>query len=1030
MPRSFSLVLRVSVFVTGTLTPALLAQITTATLYGTVSDSSGAVVPGASVVFTHEQTGAAQSKTTSSTGEFAFDFLRVGSYSIRIEAAGFKTFVSPGIQLVAGQVDRRNFTLEVGSVSETVNVEANTQLVNTVSAEQRESVSSKEVAEVPLSRRNYTNLLSVGTGVTVSNAGSGPGHGNRDGGVRLNGLGRSATTFTVDGTDANGNSEGRAGALFTNFNYIDTMSIEAVQEVQIVKGIIPAEYGQALSGNVNLISKSGTNSFHGSLFENFQAENLNARNQFLSYKAPVTFNQFGGSLGGPIKRDRIFFFGTYEGYRESSSPLVSGNVPTIKLRNEMLRAQPQYRTALEATPLPTEPHAADADVGFYQAARNARAHDNHGVLKGDFRLTENSNLALTYTRGRPYRLEPMIYITNDTEFHGWQERGTLSYVMGGAAWSSETRYGYNLQDLETFDSFLYKGVPEETFLGRRYAGISSNLGFSTPAGQIWTQYGPGWSLEQKIALHRGQHSFKFGGDYFHRTGGRVKINNPVISYLGKADLLADIPNTVNITFGPPFHNGDSFEFGVFVQDDWRITPRLVINFGVRYDFYSKMVARGMDPNSGAGFFNLDGLRDSNYTFGPFRDPENPYNNDGWVNLGPRLGFSYNPDGKGKTTIRGGFGVLFSPHMQGMLKQGVATRTVPFRTILSRAEASRYNLHYLTFNDDVRKVVEAESARTGKANVFAAFNPNLQNSYSVNLYFGVQRALTNSVVLESAFVGNRGIKFIMQRTFNQPDRVTGERPNPNVNQGYYVDNSQTTMYTSWQTSIRKRYSRSLSGAAHYTWGKGLSTAGGDIGAYYQGDQGERTQDFFNPRADRGPSSGDITHYFGADFVYDVPTVAAARRLLGAVVNGWQVSGIALAASGEPLIITQASSLAHSRPDYIGGQAVLGNWRQTLQYLDQGVFRRVPLVPASGATIRPGNIGQGAIRGPGNVRLDLSLGKNFSMNERFRFQLRADAFNAMNRTNFVGLTTAVDNPRFGKFTSTRGARVIQLSARLNF
>ena len=430
------------------------AQVTTATFYGIVSDATGGIVPGASVTLTQEGTGSTQAKTTSPAGEVAFDFLRVGTYSIRIEAAGFKAFASSGIPLVAGQMVRRNFTLDLGSVSETVSVEAHAQLVNTVSAEQSETVSGKEVAEVPLARRNYTNLLSVGTGVTVSNAGSAPGHGNRDGGVRLNGLGRSATTFTVDGTDANRNSEGRAGALFTNFNYIDTMSIEAVQEVQVVKGIIPAEYGQALSGNVNLISKSGTNSFHGSLFENFQAENLNARNQFLTYKAPLAFNQFGGSLGGPVLRDRVFFFGTYEGYRETSSPLVSGNVPTAKLRNEMLRAQPQYRTALEASPLPTEPHAADVDVGFYQAARTARAHDNHAVLKGDIRVTNHSNLALTYTRGRPYRLEPMIYVTNDTEFNGWQERGTLSFVTGGASWSSETRYGYNLQDLETFDSFL------------------------------------------------------------------------------------------------------------------------------------------------------------------------------------------------------------------------------------------------------------------------------------------------------------------------------------------------------------------------------------------------------------------------------------------------------------------------------------------------------------------------------------------------------------------------------------------------
>ncbi|MCU1325246.1 MAG: TonB-dependent receptor plug [Bryobacterales bacterium] len=1007
------------------------SQVTTATFYGIVTDSTGAVVPGASVTFLNDGTASSQKQVSSDAGEFVFDLLRVGTYTIRIEAQGFKAFTATGLELAAAQHVRRTFGLQVGSVSETVNVDSTTPLVNTVSAEQRESVDGKVVAELPLSRRNYTNLLSVGTGVTVSNAGSAPGHGNRDGGVRLNGLGRSATTFTVDGTDANGNAEGRSGALFTNFNYIDTMSIEAVQEVQVVKGIIPAEYGQALSGNVNLISKSGTNSFHGSLFENFQAENLNARNQFLTYKAPMTFNQFGGSAGGRVKRDRIFFFGAYEGYREASSSLVSGNVPTARFRQELLTRQPQYKPALDATPLPTEPHAATADVGFYQAARPARAHDNHAVVKGDFRVTNNSNLALTYTRGRPFRDEPMIYTSNNTEFHGWQERGTASFVTGAAAWTSESRFGYNAQDLETFDAFLGKGVEEDTLYGRRYASISSNLGFSTPASQIWTQYGPGISIEQKVGWHRGLHSFKFGGDYFFRTGGRVKVNNPVISYLGREDLLNDVPNSMNYTFGMPYYNGNNYEFGFFAQDDWRITPKLVINLGARYDFYSAMVARGFDSKSGAGLFNLDGLRDDKFTFGPFRDPERPYNNDAGLNIGPRVGFSYNPDGKGITTIRGGFGILFSPQMMGTLKQAVATKTVPYRVVLSRAEAQRYNLKFLTFNDDARKVVEAETARTGKVNVFAAIDPNLQNPYSMNLYFGIQRALTPSIIIESAFVANRGVKFIMQRTFNQVDRITGERPNPNLGQGYYIDNTQNTVYASWQTSIRKRYTRNLSGAFHYTWGKALSTAGGDIGAVYQGDQNERTQDFFNPRADRGPSTGDITHYGGAEFVYDLPQLAALKsNVLRGAMGGWQVSGILTAATGEPLIITQASSLTSSRPDYIGGPAVLDNNRDTLQYLNPAAFARVPIGSLSGATLRPGTIGQGAVRGPGNQRFDLSFGKNFSVAEKMRLQVRADAFNAFNHTNFVGLTTAVENPRFGKFTSTRGARVVQLSARISF
>lgn len=1015
------------------LTGMLHGQVTTATFHGIVADSSGARIPGAKVTFLHEGTASMSQKTVDAAGEFTFDFLRVGSYTIRIEAPGFKSYAATETELAAGQTVRRTFEMTIGSVGETVTVESRAPLVNAVNAEQRESMNSTQVAGLPLARRNYTNLLSLGTGITVSNSGGGPGHGNRDGGVRLNGLGRSGTTFTVDGTDANGNSEGRAGALFTNFNYIDMISIEAIQEVQVVKGIIPAEYASALAGNVNLITKSGTNSFHGSLFENFQSRTLNARNQFLSSRAPLTYNQFGGSAGGAIVRDKVFFFSTYEGYREVSSPPVSGNSPTPRLREEMIRANPAFKTSLDTIPLPNQPYAATADVGFYQDARTARANDNHIVTKGDFRLSNYSNLALTWTHGRPARDEPMYYIGNNTEFSGFQERGTASFVTGRASWTAESRFGYNLQDLETFDGFLAQKAAgtENSQYGRRIPAISSSLGFTTASSQIWSQYGPTWTLDQKVSRNIGKHSLKFGGNFVHRTGGRVKVNNPIISYIGRADLLADIPSTINVTFGPNFYNGNSHDIGGFAQDDWRITQKLVINLGLRYDFFSHVVATPMNADAPAQFNNLDGLLDNQFRFGPWRDPNNPYESDKGINMGPRLSFSYNPDGKSKTVIRGGFGTLFSPHMQGLVKQSVATRTVPFRTILSKQEAATAKFRYPTYNDDARAFVESETVRTGRVNVFAAFDPRFQNPYSMNLYFGIQRELNSTLVLESAFVGNRGVKFPLHRVFNTVDRATGLRPNPNLNDGYYVDNSQNTVYASWQSSLRKRYSKNMVGALHYTWGKALSTSGGDIGAYYQGDQDVRTQDFFNPRADRGPSGGDIQHYFTADAVYDLPLLrSVSNSVLRQALGGWQATGIFRANTGEPLTVTQGSALQGSRPDYVGGNAINSNYRETLVYLNRAAFAPVPIVSASAATLRPGNVGNGALRGPGQVRVDFSMSKTFDLREKAKLQLRFDSFNLANHTNFSGIATNINAANFGRFTSTRGARIVQLNARLTF
>src|SRR5262245_34959531 len=241
------------------------AQVTTATFYGTVTDPSGASIPGASVTLNHQQTGTTVSKTAGEAGDFQFDFLRVGSYTIQIEAPGFKRSQSSAIELVAGQNIRQTYALQVGDVNETVQVEGTTPLVNTVSAEQLQSFGSKTVTDLPLSRRNFSSILRIGTGVTPATGGSATG-------IRLNGIGKNGTAFSVDGTEASANPEGRNSQAFGAVNYVDILSIESIEEVHTVKGILPAEYGGALGGQVNVLTRSGTNEFHGSLFENFQAE--------------------------------------------------------------------------------------------------------------------------------------------------------------------------------------------------------------------------------------------------------------------------------------------------------------------------------------------------------------------------------------------------------------------------------------------------------------------------------------------------------------------------------------------------------------------------------------------------------------------------------------------------------------------------------------------------------------------------------------------------------------------------------------
>ncbi len=303
------------------------AQVTTSTLVGIVRDASGAVIPGANVVATHDGTGVSREGVTDANGEFVFSALPNGPYSVRVELTGFKSLQNRGMQLGAGQTVRQTFTLEVGTVEESVTVAGESPLIETASSSTSETLGSQEVRELPVNRRNVANLLNLAPGVTTSGAGM----------VNMSGVAGGGTGVTVDGTEANSHPEARSLSHYGGQNQISIMSLDSVQEVQIIKGVLPAEYGGVAGGQVNMISRSGTNTFHGSAFYSLQNSEFNARSFLSTTPKPVgTFNQYGGTLGGPILRNKLFFFTTYEGYREEVQVNLVADVPNQQTRNALL----------------------------------------------------------------------------------------------------------------------------------------------------------------------------------------------------------------------------------------------------------------------------------------------------------------------------------------------------------------------------------------------------------------------------------------------------------------------------------------------------------------------------------------------------------------------------------------------------------------------------------------------------------------------------------------------------------------------
>ncbi|MGH9161371.1 MAG: TonB-dependent receptor domain-containing protein [Vicinamibacteraceae bacterium] len=1013
------------------LTPSLIwSQATSATFHGTVIDPKGGAVPGATVTLTDENTGAAKVTTTGDSGDFVFTFVPASVYTLRIELQGFKTYTSRGILLRAGQQARQTVTLEVGAITEEVTVQGGVPLVNTVSGEQLQTFETQQVRELPLQNRNFTRIL-------ILNAGAVPSTGSAQG-FNMNGVGTNGTQWSLDGTSASGNTGANSPGAYEAPNLVDIASQEGIAEVAVVKGAIPAEYANATGGQVNVISKSGTNVWHGSVFENHRNDALNARFQRLSDKPALTFNQFGGSLGGPIKKDTIFVFGDYEGYREDEDAFVQGNVPTEALRAQLLDAVPAYRLALDAFPLPNEPTEPGEVVGLFQTAKPAERRDNHFDIRGDVLLTTNHRLAVTYNHGRPLRSTPRIFIDDDRTWTNRMDRVSASYTITATHWVSETRLGFNRATQDRTDGFfrqLDPDNPEELFLGaRRLPRISTTLGFGGPDAEINRSGGPAWEISQKFAYRLGRHLLKFGSNVHYVSGTRSNPEIPSFFYDSLEALLENRPSDVTVTLGNGDFSTRAYDFGFFVQDDWRVTPTLTLNAGLRYDFYSNWVSKGKGGTPDAGLYNPDSLsQDGQFTVGRFRPVSKPFEHDP-LNLGPRLGFAYNPDGRGRTAIRGGFSMMFTRNTPEIAWFATAiARNVPSRFEFEPALIRRFEIRYPTFNQEFFDSILQLSEESDRTSVFQMFDSHLESPYTMQYTFDIQRQLTPTLMFSTGVVGTRGVKFILFRPANRVDRLTGLRPNPDLSEVIWTDNSQSLTYYAWQSSLTKRFSNNVSFTVNYTWSKGLSNGAGDFGPWFAGENSNGVnQEFFDTAADRGPTSFDRTHFFSAGWIYEVPRL---ERLGGPVVRhvlgSWQASGILRASTGLPVTVVQGSSRSGDRADFVGGApTILEDYRNTLQYLTPAAFQLIPRSEVSGASIRPGNVGRGAFREPGEWNLDFSLARSFSIQGNVDLQIRADMFNAFNHTNLSGLRTSLDDTFFGQLLSTRGARVIQLGARLTF
>ena len=978
------------------------AQVVTSTIYGSVTDPNGALVPGASITVRNEGTGASLSAKTNPVGEFTTSSLQSGTYTLTIEAQGFQTSRRQGLGLDAGQRVRINFTLELGAVTQAVEVRAETPLVNAATAEQRSNLETVQVSQLPSGRRDWTNLLTLGNGVSTSSGRAT---------VSLNGLPPSSFRITVDGTDASQDTEFPSLTMNGNFNNIKSESTEAVAEISVVKGIASAEIANTLSGNVNISTKSGTNTFHGSLFWLGETENLDARNQMLSTKPGLVYNQFGGSFGGPLARNKLFFFGVFDGYRLRGFLALTENSPTPEFQAMVGAATPIYNKAFALFPKPNQPYNANAVTGRWVGAGSQQGNDNHAMTRLDWHKSDTTILTGRYTRGRPYQLTPRPAVVNSRTWRGTIEQGSFTATHIKPAWTFESRVGYN-----------FNRVPRQDGLDQLYRTDKSfnnftGLGFTiTGGGSNLTRRGYSYSAEEIIGVTRGRHSVKFGGIFMHTRAGRIDVGMPTLTYANLNDFLSNTPSSVLVSLGLDDFQLRTSTAGVFAQDDFKVNRKLVVNLGIRWDYYT--VPKERDNR----IFN----RSQPFGTGPFLPPDQIWKAD-WSNFSPRAGFAYSLGRKLDTVLHAGAGVFHNPQTLygGPIDMVRNANGQPMTVQASRQDVLATG-NLFRWPVDSSRVAAVANTYAGGLDSGAAINNDFPYPMSYQWTINLQKQCSRNLVIETGYVGTRGMNLMMVRSWNQPNRLTGIRPYAGLAQFRYRDPGEHSHYHAWQSALKKRFGQGVSFSLYYTYAYGYSyTADADLLLP------NSVQDIYNVRADKGPPSADLRHRFVADFIYELPlakiyTGRGSKNLL----SGWQVAGILNARTGSPLNLTQSSALDSSRPDYLEGAPILDGYRDTLVYLNRNAFARVPLSTASGLPIRPGGVGRNALRGPGFWNLDLCLAKSFFLTETAALQFGTDMLNAFNHTNLTGVSSNIASADFGRVNGTAGARLIQLKLRLTF
>jgi hypothetical protein len=1106
------------------------AQISTGTIVGVVEDASGSVIANAQITLRQTATGETRQSLTNGTGEFNLPFLQVGPYTVTASAKGFKSKTLTGLTLRVDQTMNLTIALEIGAATETVEVSGAAPLIDSVTSSLGQVIENKAIVDMPLNGRNPF-ALGLLSGNTTPMFGMGSNLPFIAGGGRF-----SANEVTLDGID--NNTVSNAGSIGRNGIAV-VPSVDAVQEFKVKTNNFSAEFGHAAGAVINATIKSGTNEFHGTVFEFLRNNDLDANNFFTNAaglpRAPFHQNQFGGAVGGPVIHNKTFFFADYQGTRQATSAGSSiRDVPTDAMRNgdfskvATIIYDPKTRqvgpngvviaspftnntipkeqlnpTALAIAQLVPSPNfgtgGAVARNYFYQPARFSNT--DQGDIRVDQTLSAKNNLYGRFSITQ--NAQPAVgnfpgFIGGGTSSQDNSVQAVLSDIhIFTPSLVNEFRFGY----IRHNGSILGTGQDGVGFAQKNNLALfpAPVLGFPSIAfnysGQLsgtaeFTSWGggdPNLNVENRfqwadsLSWTHGAHAVKFGGDVRRQRFDTLKgtpffgqeifgatftsSSNASGSGLPLADFLLGYPSFVQGTPMIDWGRQRSIYFGGFVQDDWKISRRLTLNFGVRYELFTQPVdARDLGSlfNILNGQYALPGK--GGYTRAMVDGDHN--------NIGPRLGFAWQTSRK--LVVRGGAGLFYGERDQNQQVTQFSGNlpNVPVVS-LPAVSATQTVAPPYTINTPI-KVLPADPS----LNSFTAASPYVGTIrsqgfhdardpmlYQFNLDFQYQA--TESLLLEASYSGALGHDlsslFINVNQIPFSAAITGlnkqaNRPFPYIN-GTVIPtfSNATNDYNSVNLRVEKRFAKGLAMLVNYTIQKNLESGGAGPDAYSQNGGTSVAMDTYNIARERSVAPIDVPQMFTASVAYELPFGPGKPWLsqggvIGKLAGGWQLNTVTTLRGGFPTDI-RTNVLppifnTFNVPDRVAGQSmVLDNWSVD-GYFNPNAFTVPGTVPSlTGAAVqRFGDSARRVTRGPGSKNADVSVFKNTRLTERVMLQFRTEFFNFTNTPTFflpaasspsltcmgtAGSACNAANPTFGKLSSgTATGRQIQFGMKLYF